>query len=90
MIFQPNLFLFQYAPFKPEGKRSLAERAKAIGLEQPAIDLLLNSAIVNLNNYVNSSTEELNSVANIEKGICHIIAQKIATDSEVLSFLRDL
>lgn len=81
---------FQYAPFKPGTKRSLAERAKDLGLEQPSIDLLSNSSYVALGNYVDPSKEELNTITKVEKGIVHIMAQKMATDSDTLSFMREL
>lgn len=79
-----------YAPYKTEGKRTLAERAKALGLEQPAIELLYNTSEIDLTFWVNCYKEELKTLTEVEKGIIHIIAHKIATDSEVLEFLRKI
>ncbi|CAG9854189.1 unnamed protein product [Phyllotreta striolata] len=75
------------APFKPEAKKTLAERAKALGLEKPAMDLLQNNSNTDLTKFISGNQEELN---NAEKGIVHIIAQRIATDTDVLTYLRDL
>ncbi|KAK4875071.1 hypothetical protein RN001_011493 [Aquatica leii] len=78
-----------YAPFKPGTKRTLAERAKALGLEKPALALLAGEETVNLTTYVKNE-KELNTLSDVEKGIMHIIASVIATDSDVLSLLRKL
>ncbi|XP_057650911.1 S1 RNA-binding domain-containing protein 1 isoform X1 [Diorhabda carinulata] len=79
-----------YAPLKPEGKRTHAERAKALGLEQPALDLLYNTSDVDLTFWVNSYKEDLETLTKVEKGIIHIIAHKVATDADVLEFLREI
>ncbi|XP_028128698.2 uncharacterized protein YdcI [Diabrotica virgifera virgifera] len=79
-----------YAPYKPEAKRTLAERAKSLGLEQPATALFDNTCPVDLNQWVDASKEELKSLEDVQNGVIHIIAHKIATDSDMLSFLRDL
>ncbi|KAF5303492.1 hypothetical protein FQA39_LY09955 [Lamprigera yunnana] len=78
-----------YAPYKPGAKRTLAERAKSLGLEEPAMTLLEGLKSVDLNYYVKES-EELATVAAVEKGITHIIATVIATDTEVLALLRKM
>lgn len=82
--------MFQYAPYKPGEKRSLAEKAKLLGLEHPAQSILHNANNINLTDYVDISKKDLCTVSAVEKGIVHIIAYIIATDSDVLSFLRKL
>ncbi|KAJ8912925.1 hypothetical protein NQ315_017255 [Exocentrus adspersus] len=78
-----------YAAFKPDGKRTLAARAKELGLEGPAMNLL-NNLDIELNNYINLEVKELSTIEDVEKGITHIIAHVIATDTEILSQLRKL
>lgn len=80
----------QYAPYKPGAKRTLAEQAKEFGLEKPAMDLLQNNATVVIDDYVNSSKKGLQNRDCVEKGIMHIIASVIATNSDVLTFLRKM
>ena len=41
----------QYAPYKPGHKGSLAERAKALGLE-PAAMSILNGKMINFENFI--------------------------------------
>ncbi|KAJ8967501.1 hypothetical protein NQ314_002816 [Rhamnusium bicolor] len=78
-----------YAPFKPGGKRTLAERAKELGLEEPAMNIL-NNIKVDLNHYIIPGKKELSKKEDVEKGVIHIIAYVIATDTELLSYLREL
>ena len=52
------LIHFQYAPFKKGGKGTLAERARAHGLEAPAQELVANPArVINLEKFVNSAVQ---------------------------------
>ncbi|KAB0794768.1 hypothetical protein PPYR_00282 [Photinus pyralis] len=79
-----------YAPFRPGAKRTLAERAKSLGLEPPALSLLEGAESVNLERYINKHNRELSSIGDVERGVMHIIASVIATDTEVLALLRKL
>lgn len=45
---------------------------------------------VKLSAYVNLQNSELATVEAVEKGIIHVIAASIATDTDVLTFLRKL
>lgn len=45
---------------------------------------------MNISSYINPEIPELASTEAVEKGIIHIIAATIATDTEVLTFLRKL
>lgn len=67
----------------------MAARAIALGLEDVAISLL-RSDYVDLNSKVNMDVEGLEDFAAVEKGVLHIIAHLIATDTEVLCFIRKL
>lgn len=78
-----------YAPFKPGAKRSLAERAKAAGLEDPAMNILNDIEPVDLIEYVDEENIEIESVESVQKGIVSILAHKIATDTDLLNFLRE-
>lgn len=64
-------------------------RAKEVGLEEPALAILDNKNI-NLFDYVTTENKELSTVDVIEKGIIHIFASIIATDTSILSDLREL
>ncbi|XP_044755245.1 S1 RNA-binding domain-containing protein 1 [Coccinella septempunctata] len=79
-----------FAPFKPESKRSLAERAKSVGLEAPAHNILNNVCQEDLHYYIKPEKEGLKSIKEVQKGIIHIIASIIANDTEVLGYVRDL
>lgn len=79
-----------YAPYKPGGKRTLAERAKALGLEQVALDLLENETYVNLYDSIKIDKDGLCTIKDVETGVMHIIAHKIANDIETLIFLREI
>lgn len=89
-LFYVTILPFQYAPFKPVSKGSFAERAKKCGLGEPAQQLLSNTNIVNPSDYVNPDVDEIKSPEEVEKGIIHIMASEMATDMELLTFLREL
>lgn len=60
-----------------------------MGLEEPAMNIL-NNIKVNLHDYINSNKKGLDKKEDVEKGVIHIIAYIIATDTEMLSYLREL
>lgn len=80
---------YTYAPYKPGGKRTLAERAKELGLEEPAMKILENSP-VDLLQYVNPDNPDINKIEQVHNGIANIIASIIAADTAVLKFLKPL
>ncbi|XP_066249350.1 uncharacterized protein YdcI [Euwallacea similis] len=79
-----------YAPFKPESKGSLADRARKCGLEEPALHILNNTALINLAEYVDTNVKQVNTIDDVEKGIVHIVATEIATHIDLIAFLREL
>lgn len=82
---------FIYAPYKAASKGSLADRAKALGLEQPAEDLLLGfSPPVDFRMLVNKSNEDLNTVEKVKTGICNILIYKLSKNTDILEELRRL
>ncbi|CAG5130679.1 unnamed protein product, partial [Candidula unifasciata] len=76
-----------YAPFKPGHKGTYAERARALGLETLAQNLL-EGKYVSLHSAVNVNTKGLQSVGDVEKGVKHIIADIVAKDSVVMEETR--
>ncbi|KAG8186310.1 hypothetical protein JTE90_007331 [Oedothorax gibbosus] len=79
-----------YAPFKPGGKRTLAERSKELGLETIALRLLETKSSLreaNLSSLIKPQ-KGLQSEQEILSGIQHIIADKVSKDSRVLDFIR--
>lgn len=82
---------FVCAPYKAAHKGSLADRAKALGLEKPAEDLLLGfNPPVDFKILVNKSCEDLNSVAKVKAGICNILIHKLSKNTDILEELRRL
>ncbi|XP_065059999.1 S1 RNA-binding domain-containing protein 1-like [Rhopilema esculentum] len=73
-----------YAPFKKGGKGTLAERARKNGLESPAKQVLeAPNNFLNLNKYVKANTDGLQTAAEVQAGIQHIIADMISKDEEL-------
>ncbi|EDV54119.2 uncharacterized protein LOC6555134 [Drosophila erecta] len=82
---------FLYAPYKPASKGTLAERAKALGLEEYADRLLYGSTVkVNLSVIVDRGNEALATEALVMAGICNIIIHKISKNTNVLEEIRRL
>ncbi|XP_017099980.2 uncharacterized protein YdcI [Drosophila bipectinata] len=82
---------FLYAPYKPASKGTLAERAKALGLEEYADRLLYGTAPkVELFSIVDPENEALASEALVMSGICNIIIHNISKNTNVLEELRRL
>ncbi|XP_022216719.2 S1 RNA-binding domain-containing protein 1 [Drosophila obscura] len=82
---------FLYAPYKPASKGTLAERAKALGLEDYADRLLYGTAPqVKLSSIVDPSNEALASETLVLNGICNIIIHNISKNTNVLEELRRL
>jgi hypothetical protein len=79
-----------YAPYKPASKGSLADRAKALGLEVCADDLLLGIEEVDMPALVKPDIEGLESQHKVQDGIQHIIAFKFSKNTLVLEELRRL
>ncbi|KAH8243344.1 hypothetical protein KR032_006618 [Drosophila birchii] len=82
---------FLYAPYKPASKGTLAERAKALGLEEYANRLLYGSAPkVNIESIVDPANEGLATEALVVSGICNIIMHNISKNTNVLEEIRRL
>ena len=82
--------VFQYTPFKPGSKRTLAERARQLGLDEPANALLSGSGMVIIEKLVKPETKGLENLKDVELGLQHIIADVISKDRNVLDFLRKM
>lgn len=54
------------------------------------MDLMQSNVSLNLRKYVNSSKKGIQTEADVEKGIMHIIASVIATNTDVLNYLRKM
>ncbi|XP_023165615.2 S1 RNA-binding domain-containing protein 1 isoform X3 [Drosophila hydei] len=82
---------FLYAPYKPASKGTLAERAKALGLQQHADSLLYGTAPkVQLASAIDPSNQDLATEEQIMVGICNIIIHSISKNTNVLEELRRL
>jgi transcriptional accessory protein Tex/SPT6 len=83
-------FKYQYSPYKVGSKRTLAERARQLGLSDAANMILDGSQFLNIEILVNPSKKGLTSVKDVESGIQHIIADTISKDRGVLDLLQKL
>ncbi|XP_020814102.1 S1 RNA-binding domain-containing protein 1 [Drosophila serrata] len=82
---------FLYAPYKPASKGTLAERAKALGLEVYADRLLYGTAPkVDIKSIVDTAKEGLATEALVISGICNIIMHNISKNTNVLEEIRRL
>lgn len=77
-------------PFKTGSKKTLAERARQLGLEDAAQIILDGSCQLSLEQFVDKSKEGLSDVKEVQLGIQHIIADIISKDRGVLDFITDL
>ncbi|XP_037957011.1 S1 RNA-binding domain-containing protein 1 [Teleopsis dalmanni] len=87
----PEELEFLYAPYKPANKGTLADRAKALGLEKCANQLLLGEGPkVYLRNYIDRNNSNLDDEIKVEAGIIHIVSHIISKHTGVLEQLRKL
>lgn len=80
---------YTYAPYKPGSKRNLAERAKELGLEEPAMRILENRP-VDFSSYVKPDNPDIDSEEKVQKGICNILASIIASDTDLLKHIKPM
>ncbi|XP_038075512.1 S1 RNA-binding domain-containing protein 1-like [Patiria miniata] len=79
-----------FAPYKSGAKTTLAERARKLGLE-PAVEIVLQKPEqFQLQRFVKHGVKGLSTVAEVEKGVHHILIDIIAKDSRVVNKLREL
>ncbi|KAH8382830.1 hypothetical protein KR009_005490 [Drosophila setifemur] len=82
---------FLYAPYKPASKGTLADRAKALGLEEYADRLLYGSAPkVDVESIVDPDNDALATESLVMNGVCNIIIHNISKNTNVLEELRRL
>lgn len=79
-----------FAPFKEVGKKSLADRACALGLEPYAKNILYGEKEVYVNGLRNPKIEELDNIEKVEEGLRHIIASLFSKNTHVLEEIRKL
>ncbi|XP_075145670.1 uncharacterized protein YdcI [Haematobia irritans] len=87
----PEELEFLYAPYKPASKGSLADRAKALGLEEYADRILYGELPhVYLKSIVDYKNPDLDSEEKVFNGICNIISHNISKHTGVLEEIRRL
>ncbi|CAH1792511.1 unnamed protein product [Owenia fusiformis] len=79
-----------YAPFKTGSKRSLAQRAKDLGLEPLAMCMLKHPLDARINDFVKPSKDGLKTEGEVEIGVQHIIAEVISKDKDTMDKVREL
>lgn len=77
-------------PFKTGSKRTLAERARKLGLDQAAQIIIDGSEHISLSNFVVKDKEGLRDIHEVQSGIQHIIADIFSKDRNVLDLISDL
>ncbi|GCB72545.1 hypothetical protein scyTo_0002053, partial [Scyliorhinus torazame] len=78
-----------FAPYKSGSKKTKAQQARQLGLE-PAANLLIDRpGELNLNNYIQANVKGLSSVAEIETGVQHILADMMSKDRDTLNCIRN-
>ena len=82
--------MFQYAPYKTGSKKTKAEAARQLGLEDPAMTLLNGTDYICLETFIAEDNPGLDSIDKVEAGISHIIAEVISKDKDVLGTIRRL
>ena len=75
-------------PYKPENKKSLANKAREAGLEEAALEILENNFDVQLTSYINADRKGTKDLAEVKKGVQAIIVSVIAHDVEVRKFVE--
>ena len=79
-----------FTPFKTSAKTSLAERARTAGLGEHAENLLTGRiSSIDPNSLINSKIPGRETVADIENGLQHVIADAIVYDKDFAIFLQD-
>lgn len=82
---------FQYGPFKTASKSSLFERAKALGLEKAANDILCatkNPIIIT--QLIDKKTDGIDTLEKVKDGIKNIISYTFSKDTEVLEKVQEM
>lgn len=84
----------QYAPFKQGSKKTLAERAKSLGLDNIAQALLTGSEMIEHENLiklvVTNGNGGIRSLEEVTSSLTHLIAHYIAWNNDVLIFIREM
>ena len=80
-----------YAPFKTGSKASLAERARQLGLEPMAMEIMEGTrAGWDLTHLIDSQVAGRANLAEVEAGLQHIVADVIVHDKTTCDLVRDL
>ncbi|XP_076815956.1 S1 RNA-binding domain-containing protein 1-like isoform X2 [Clavelina lepadiformis] len=80
-----------YAPYKGDKKHSLADRARALGLEEASKFLLEHpKEKINLRIWVRKGVEGRSTLSDVEKGVRHLICDFIAKHPSTLEQVRKI
>lgn len=86
-----NFVNFQYAPFKTASKSSLFERAKALGLEEVALQLIHEPyCSTRFSNFVKKDTEGVDNVEKVKDAIKNILSHIFSKDTDVLEAIQNM
>ncbi|XP_049963184.1 S1 RNA-binding domain-containing protein 1 [Schistocerca serialis cubense] len=79
-----------YAPYKTGGTGTLADRARKLGLEAPAMAILNGEGEIVCSNLVQPGVKGRSTIQEVITGCQHIIADAISKDEALIDFVREL
>lgn len=79
-----------YAPYKTGGTGTLADRARKLGLEAPALAILHGEQEVVCSNLIQPGVKGRSTIQEVITGCQHIIADTISKDEGLIDFVREL
>jgi len=79
-----------YGPYKTGSKASLAERARKLGLESVAEELLAGRGGVDLSCMVERGTKGKENIEEVKTGVQHIIVDLMVHDKDMTDAIRNL
>ena len=79
-----------YGPFKTGSKASLAERARKLGLESVAEELLAGRGGVDLLGMVERGTKGKENIEEVKTGVQHIMVDLMVHDKDMTDVIRNL
>ncbi|EDO41235.1 predicted protein [Nematostella vectensis] len=79
-----------FGPFKKGKQRTLAGRARQLGLDVAAERVLVHPQSVNLRDWVKKDTKGLSNIKEVSTGVQHVLAETISKDPSTSESLKAL
>uniref|UniRef100_A0A4W3HL69 S1 RNA-binding domain-containing protein 1 n=1 Tax=Callorhinchus milii TaxID=7868 RepID=A0A4W3HL69_CALMI len=81
---------YLFAPYKTGSNQTKAQKARQLGLEPAANLLIENPNQLNLHSHIRANIKGLSTLAEVEKGVQHILADMMSKDRDTLDFIWKL